>query len=142
MTDDAADDGGDDPLPPSFGSELPDHDGRSLDLLLDALANRRARYVLSYFESASVDVADLEDLVHYIVERENEAGLVTDADDHHQRVAISLHHNRLPKLDETTVIDYDPRSNTVRYRDSERAQMGFDLFESEAPDHRDGPRPE
>ncbi|NEU58131.1 hypothetical protein [Halorussus sp. MSC15.2] len=59
-----------------------------------------------------------------------ETGSNTDPERHHQRVAVSLHHNCLPKLDRTSVLDYDPRSKTVRYRGDERVTAFLELIES------------
>jgi len=50
----------------------------------------------------------LTDLADRVAERES------DGDDC-ETVAIALHHVHLPKLAEGGVIDYDPRSETVRY---------------------------
>lgn len=134
MGNDASDDGCDDtPSPGDFDS--PTGDGRSLDALFTALANRRARIVLAHLESVDVDVITLDDLVNHVAEREaeTEAATAEDAlsDEHRDEVAIELHHNRLPKLDQATVIDYDPRSRTVRYWGDDRARACLDLFQSD-----------
>lgn len=60
----------------------------------------------------------------------SETGSGIDPERHHQRVAVSLHHNCLPKLDRTSVLDYDPRSKTVRYRGDERVTAFLELVES------------
>lgn len=132
MGDDASDDCGDG-SPPSFDPSGPDGDGRSLDALFTALANRRARVVLAHLECADVDVVTLDDLVDHVAERESEveAAVDADSDEFRDEIAIELHHNRLPKLDEATVIDYDPRSQTVRYWGDDRARACLDLFESQ-----------
>ncbi|MFC4451608.1 DUF7344 domain-containing protein [Halorussus aquaticus] len=63
-------------------------------------------------------------------ESNSETGTDTDSDRHHQRVAVSLHHNCLPKLDRTAVLDYDPRSKTVRYRGDERVTAFLEFVQS------------
>jgi len=40
---------------------------------------------------------------------------LTETERERRRLAIDLHHRHLPKLDEAGLIEYDPRSNTVRY---------------------------
>ena len=131
-------DGGD--VPPWLDPELPG-DARSLDTLVDALADRRARHAVSVLESQSGDTVDLETLVNRVVEREARAEQgdlnpdtsgVDDSEDHRQRVAISLHHRSLPKLDDAAVLDYDPRTNTVRFWDDGRVSAYLEFFDREA----------
>ena len=83
--------------------------GESLSDVLDALADEKRRYALHFFQSQTKNVASVEDLAEYILARECEAD-----DVNHVRVA--LHHQDLPNLDDAGLIDYDARSNTVRYR--------------------------
>lgn len=37
-------------------------------------------------------------------------------------IAITLHHSTLPKLADTDLLDYDPRSKTARYRGHTKAE--------------------
>jgi hypothetical protein len=129
MSDDTSD--GDD-TPPSLDPGGSSQDERSTDALLGALANRRARYAVSWLESRSVDVIELDDLADGVAERELEAGLADDSGNHRQRVATLLHHKSLPKLDDAAVLDYDPRSNTIRYWNDDRIPAYLELFDSEA----------
>ncbi|UPV76608.1 hypothetical protein M0R89_18925 (plasmid) [Halorussus limi] len=124
---------GDDGDAPSFARVLSDRDGRSIDQLFETIADRRSRLVLSYFDSASVDAAELDDLVEYVAEREVASSSV-DADaadeEYCRRVAISLHHNHLPKLSDDAFVDYDPRSKTVRYWGGDRVSACLKLYEA------------
>jgi len=43
---------------------------------------------------------------------------------------VDLHHNQLPKLAEATIVDYDPRSKTVRNWGDERVRTCLELFET------------
>lgn len=82
---------------------------------LDVLSDQNRRSVLSYLQESSSDVATLEDLVDHISTRE-----VRDD----RQLAITLHHVTLPKLAEAGLVEYDPRSNTVRYEgDSEVLEL-------------------
>lgn len=126
VTDDTS--GGGDDAPPSFRSEGPD-EARSLDALFGILADRRSRLVISYLEDVSVNVVDLEHLAEWVAETEERAGVASDLDDHCERVAIALHHNCLPKLDEAAVIDYDPRTKTVKYWGDDRVSDCIEFFE-------------
>lgn len=133
MGDDTSDDCCDETTS-SCGFDAPSGDGRSLDALFTALASWRARLVLAHLEKMDVEVVELDDLVDHVVERETEAEVEieveTDSEDHREEVAIELHHNRLPKLDDATVIDYDPRTKVVRYWGDDRARACLDLFDT------------
>ncbi|WP_137286098.1 DUF7344 domain-containing protein [Halorussus salinisoli] len=135
MPDDTSNGGGDDRTPP-FSSDGSGEDG-PIGELFEALADPRSRYVLSYLESISVDVVELADVADHVVECETAAPDQSDPDRsgpdserHRQRVAVSLHHNHLPKLDDAAVIDYDPRTKAVRYWGDDRVASCLDLFES------------
>lgn len=76
------------------------------DQLLYTLSNQRCRSVLSYFSDATEESASLDDLAtalpHHDPANENQ-------------FAIQLHHTILPRLEDTGIVDYDARTNTVRY---------------------------
>lgn len=82
-----------------------------VDELLAVLARRRNRAVLQYFRGSPTDVASLTDVAEYVRSR---------ADTHdppdRKRVATILHHRSIPKLSAVGVVEYDPRTKTVRYR--------------------------
>ena len=128
MTHDASDGGDDGPPSPNVGTL--GGDSYATEILFKAMANQRARYVLSYIDSASVDVLDLEDLADGVAQREVDAGAATDVEDHRQRVAVDLHHNHLPKLADAAIVDYDPRSKTVRNWGDDRVETCLELFEA------------
>lgn len=119
---------------PSSGPEPPgdaDDPTVSLDTLFEILSKHRCRYVLSCLEATPVDVVELDDLVEHVVEREAAAELGGATDDHHQRVAATLHHCHLPKLSNTAILDYDARSKTIRYRGNDRVAAYLDAFQTE-----------
>lgn len=136
MSNDASD--GDD-VPPQFDLGRADDD-RSIETLVEALADQHARYAVSALDAGSEKVVELDDLVDSVVEREvaeeadDSAGKRSpaDAEAHHERVAISLHHRGLPKLADAAVLDYDPRSNTVRYRGDGQISAYLEWFDREA----------
>ncbi|UPV73038.1 hypothetical protein M0R89_10800 [Halorussus limi] len=82
-----------------------------LDDLFEVLADGQRRQLLAYLDSTDDDVAAFSELVDHVAE---ESGAVSNDDD--ERVAVNLHHNHLPKLEDANVVEYDPRSETVRYR--------------------------
>ena len=83
--------------------------GESLSDALDALADEKRRYALHFFQSQTKNVASVEVLAEYILAHDCEVDDVN-------HVRIALHHQDLPSLDDAGLIDYDPRSSTVRYR--------------------------
>ncbi len=97
-------------------SERGGETGRELDQLFRLLADRHRRYTLYYLDAAESDVVTLDEIARYIAEQTH-----TDAGDRersneitHERLRTRLHHNHLPKLAETSLIEYDARSQTVR----------------------------
>ena len=129
MTHDASN-GGDDDAPPSPNIGVLDGDSQVTDTLFEAMADQRARFVLSYLDSVSVDVLDLEDVAGAVAEWEVEIGSGEDVQTRRRHVTVDLHHNQLPKLAEATIVDYDPRSKTVRNWGDERVRTCLELFET------------
>jgi hypothetical protein len=148
MSDDTPDEGD---VPPWLDPDPSDNE-RSIDLLVGALADRRARYAVSALESRSDKTVTLGDLADSVAKREvraarddlqlNDADLHDaelaamepddDVEEHRQRVVIALHHRCLPKLDDAAVLDYDPRSNMVRYWGDGRLSAYLEFFDREA----------
>lgn len=123
MSDDASN--ADDNCRPSFDREKSDASRFSDSDLLVRLANRRCRYVVEYFTDSSVRVADIDALVDEVILREESESTPTQR----RHVAISLHHNHLPKLADMGVVSYDARSRTVRYRDDHRIESYVSLYD-------------
>lgn len=90
--------------------------------ILSVLANQRRRRLLAYLHDKDGDVASFAELTDYLVV--GEADSVDDLDT--DGVAISLHHTDLPKLADVGLIEYDTRSQTVRYRGYEEVEHVFD----------------
>lgn len=124
---DSPDDGDED----GPSSRSGDENWPPFDTLMSLVADRHTRYALTYLESESAAVADLDELVARVVEREAAAGLATDSEERRRRVAITLHHKRLPRLAATALIDYDARSKTVRYWGDDRLPEALEAFDSE-----------
>jgi len=82
----------------------------SIDRLFDMLADRRRRHVLQCLTDQPDGLAEFADLVDAVVGHEPE----TEAGDR-ETIRTSLYHVHLPKLAEAGVIDYDMRSEAVRY---------------------------
>ncbi|UPV99114.1 hypothetical protein M0R88_11310 [Halorussus gelatinilyticus] len=82
-----------------------------LDELFEVLADGNRRRLLGYFDDNADDVAAFSDLVEHVADES-----VAVSNDDHKRVAVKLHHTHLPKLEDANLVEYDPRSETVRYR--------------------------
>ncbi|WP_433632012.1 DUF7344 domain-containing protein [Halomicrococcus sp. NG-SE-24] len=81
----------------------------SLDTVFELLADAQRRAVLQYFTTQDTDVAELTELAAHVHGEINK-------DSSQQRVQLTLCQIHLPKLAEHGVIEYDQRSQTVRYR--------------------------
>lgn len=77
-----------------------------LDSLFGVLADRRRRRLLAYLAGTDDGVATVSELADHVA--------ADDADP--ERVTVSLHHAHLPRLEDAGIVEYDARSETVRYR--------------------------
>lgn len=84
----------------------------AVDAAATVLSDRRRRYVLQYLRESVDGTAQLSELAAHLIER------CSDAHDP-GREAIRLHHRILPSLVERGVLEYDSRSEYVRYRPEE-----------------------
>ena len=73
------------------------------------LASERRRHTLDVLETESGPV-ELYELAQAVAGRER---VTTSPKAAIERIALSLHHNHLPKLDDFGVVDYDPKRNLV-----------------------------
>ena len=83
----------------------------SLDQVFDVLANRRRRYVLYYLREVDDGVATVQDVAEYVLGTEDEL----DVSDTLRSIDTALHHVHLPKLEAAGIVEYDSRSETIRY---------------------------
>jgi hypothetical protein len=87
----------------------------SFDDIFELLSNKRRRYAIHYLSTTEDGVATLSDLVEQVVTWETETSPNDVPDDYQRRVEASLHHTHLPKLADANIIDYDARSESLRY---------------------------
>ncbi|WP_232342811.1 DUF7344 domain-containing protein [Halosimplex litoreum] len=80
----------------------------------DLLAVERRRVVLEALVDREEPVA-LADLAEWVAARETDAA--TPGEDATERVAVSLHHVHLPRMDDLGVLDYDVATNRVEAAD-------------------------
>jgi DNA-binding transcriptional ArsR family regulator len=95
----------------------------SVDALLDVLADADRRYLVDYLRDQSDHTASFEAAAkHVITEVAREQGVQPNHDD----VQVALHHHHLPKLADAGIVEYDIRSQTIRYHSDERLETLFD----------------
>ncbi|MDG5775955.1 hypothetical protein VB773_14200 [Haloarculaceae archaeon H-GB2-1] len=83
--------------------------------LLEILSHNLRREVIHFFENIeSKDMATVEDLATHIARR------VPDMN--RERVALELTHSHLPMLTSNGWVEYDTRTNHVRYRGHDSAE--------------------
>lgn len=87
----------------------------SFDDIFKLLSEKRRRYAIHHLSTTPEGVATLSDLVEQVAAWETETSVGDVPDDYRKRVEASLHHTHLPKLDDANIIDYDARSESVRY---------------------------
>lgn len=89
----------------------------------ELVANRRRRRVLACLRDAPDGVASVDQLTEYVEACEGpSAAGPTDM----TRIRVELHHMHLPKLRDHGVVEYDERSDTVRYVGDERVERVLD----------------
>lgn len=95
----------------------------SPDTVHSLLSNRRRRWLLEHLTSRSDDVATLDELCEHLVAAEVEMSEdYVPSSDHREEIETSLVHIHLPKLSAVGVLEYDDRSETVRYYGDERLE--------------------
>ncbi len=87
----------------------------SLNTFFGILSHSYRRLILLSLSQSENDLATIDDLVTVILAQksETETSMQRTQDD---AVRVTLQHNHLPKLDDAGMIDFDARSETIRYR--------------------------
>ncbi len=101
----------------------------SLDTVFDILSHSYRRLILSYLSQTEDDLATVADLVSFISkqESETETSMQCTQDD---TVRVALQHNHLPKLDDAGVIEFDTRSETIRYWSHPKVEKYLSVLDS------------
>lgn len=82
--------------------------------LLDTLSHHLRRELIQYFETHDDETAALDDVVTHIEQR-----VPTETS---ETLHMKLNHNHLPKLAERGWLDYDTRSEQIRYHGHDRGK--------------------
>ncbi|WP_266081972.1 DUF7344 domain-containing protein [Haladaptatus caseinilyticus] len=80
---------------------------------VDLLRHEHRRAIITYLDQKPIDCASFGDLVECIISSGSKRE--TTLDERREQVAIGLLHNHLPRLADADVLEYDQRSETVRY---------------------------
>lgn len=90
-------------------------DSTQLDAILHLLSDQPCRSAVYSFQEARTDVLDYDEVVDYVIDRAPEA-------EDPERTKILLHHKTLPRMKDEGLIDYDSRSETIRYDGAEEVR--------------------
>ncbi len=103
----------------------------SLDATFDALADAERRMILHYLTDAADHEATVDELVSYITQQEaNHTGELPSRDS----IEMRLHHIHLPKLVEVGLVEYDARTEQLRYWSDDRLETWLERARDEAQD--------
>lgn len=114
MTDGTRDDGSERPTGRPDSHVRVDGGRPLLNDLLDVLSSHRRRYLLYYLQGT--ETADVDEITNHVVEElEDSSGSPAPAE-RFERTKANVVHTDLPKLRELGIVEYDPRTGAVRYR--------------------------
>lgn len=95
----------------------------SLDAILDILAHHRRRILLEYLWEQPGNDASFKEVTEHILLK---VGQKQETKPNHNDIQIELQHQHLPKMEDTGVIEYDIRSQTIRYHENERLEIAYE----------------
>lgn len=102
----------------------------SPDAILSILAHPQRRDVLSVLRAASDHTATLDECVTYVVRQEEKR---TGTRPGHDLVEASLHHVHVPKLVDAGIVEYDARSQEMRYWSHDGLESWLDRLDADSP---------
>ncbi|MFC6718321.1 hypothetical protein ACFQGT_11830 [Natrialbaceae archaeon GCM10025810] len=95
----------------------------SLDAILDILASERRRALLEYLWGKPDNSGSFEEATKYTITK---IGRKRGVQPNHDDIQVDLQHHQLPKMADAGVIDYDVRSQTIRYHETERLEEAYE----------------
>lgn len=106
--------------------------------LSELVTQSRTRRIVRYLLDGPPSPVNLASVVAFVDRHEPPDGSAHDAS-RRERIAIDLHHNRLPKLSAADLIEYDPASRTlVDGIDRREERLLRELFSDGSNRTRDG----
>lgn len=85
----------------------------TFDALFEILANQQRRYTLYYLSKMKGATITLSTLIDRLMQ---------DITTTRKHLRLNLHHRHLPKLADYNLIEYDSRSQTIRYHSTDRLE--------------------
>lgn len=82
-----------------------------VDMMFEVLANQTRRGICQYFLTNDTPSAEIDDLASYLTGHD-----LIDVDADCEQITTGLIHVHLPKMADAALLDYDDRTQTVRYR--------------------------
>ena len=116
----------DNPANTSDGSTPATHHTRStlsVDGIFDLLASNQRREILRHLSASADSTATVDELVTLLLDHETQR---TGAGPGRVQIEMTFHHVHLPKLTDADVVEYDARSQELRYWSDDRLE---DLLE-------------
>lgn len=98
--------------------------GEALDALFEVLADAQRRSVLVYLDERDGNVAAFTDLIDALADEDAST-------DERERIATRLRHAHVPKLAASGLVEYDDRSDVVRYRGGPAVSEWLELARSD-----------
>lgn len=90
-----------------------------LDEMLDLLTDRTRRSFLHCLAEEADPTISLDDAAAYVANHiEKESGANTDEN----KIKAKLHHHHIPRLKVSSLVDFDERTETIRYHENERLE--------------------
>jgi len=86
----------------------------TLDTVFSLLSNRRRRYVIYCLLDGETETVECSALAERVAAWEADDGDPTE--ERLEAVSADLYHSHLPRLDAENVVDFDPRTEVVRFR--------------------------
>lgn len=99
----------------------------SKETALRLVADEDRRRVLNALIDSSENTASLQELADQMAVLSAPGGVITETN----RSTVKLKHAILPRLDESGLIEYDWRSETVRYRPDENLEQLIEFVSTE-----------
>lgn len=91
---------------------MPEYTTEEINQRFELLDQYERRCIIHFLQEAETGHVSTSDVVSYLQKHDQ----LTDERD---KLKTTLQHQHFPKLASTAVLDFDPRSDTVRYRGDE-----------------------